>query len=76
VPIHPYSGAFVKAGEQQIHLMELPNPDPTSGRPQHGGRDRHLAFTIADIEPLIDRLKEKDVAYTMSMSGRRAVFCR
>ena len=25
----------------QIHLMQLPNPDPTTGRPAHGGRDRH-----------------------------------
>lgn len=25
-----------------IHLMELPNPDPLEGRPQHGGRDRHF----------------------------------
>ena len=28
----------------QIHLMELPNPDPTAPeqRPEHGGRDRHI----------------------------------
>ncbi len=28
----------------QIHLMELPNPDPTELdlRPEHGGRDRHV----------------------------------
>lgn len=27
-----------------IHLMELPNPDPTelAARPGHGGRDRHM----------------------------------
>lgn len=56
--------------------MELPNPDPTKGRPEHGGRDRHVAFTIANIEPLIARLEEKGVGFTMSKSGRRAVFCR
>lgn len=34
----PFEGAFVRAGESQIHLMELPNPDPLEGRPEHGGR--------------------------------------
>jgi glyoxylase I family protein len=56
--------------------MELPNPDPTSGRPQHGGRDRHVAFTIASIDPLVSRLKDFDHPFTMSASGRRAVFTR
>ena len=66
----------MRGGAQQIHLMELPNPDPTKGRPEHGGRDRHVAFTIANIEPLMARLEEKGVGFTMSKSGRRAVFCR
>lgn len=34
----PFPGAFVRAGASQIHLMELPNPDPLTGRPAHGGR--------------------------------------
>lgn len=37
-PKLPFEGAFVKAGSSQIHLMELPNPDPLDGRPEHGGR--------------------------------------
>lgn len=41
-----FKGAFVRAGAQQIHLMELPNPDPKMGRPDHGGRDKHVAFTV------------------------------
>ena len=32
-----FPGAFVRAGAQQIHIMELPHPDPVSGRPEHGG---------------------------------------
>src|SRR5690348_3722484 len=60
----------------QIHLMELPNPDPLEGRPDHGGRDRHLAFTVRSIEPLLQRLQQHDRPYTMSKSGRRAVFTR
>ena len=35
-----YPGAWLILPEQQqIHLMELPNPDSNSVRPQHGGRD-------------------------------------
>ena len=36
-PNLPFPGAFVRAGTQQIHIMELPNPDPVDGRPEHGG---------------------------------------
>lgn len=35
-----------------IHLMELPNPDPITGRPEHGGRDRHACVAIKSVEPL------------------------
>lgn len=37
-PKLPFKGAFLKAGTSQIHLMELDNPDPKEGRPEHGGR--------------------------------------
>ena len=59
-----------------IHLMELPNPDPVDGRPDHGGRDRHAAFGIDDVKPLVERLERHGVPYTMSKSGRAAVFFR
>ncbi|KAJ1635841.1 Glyoxalase/Bleomycin resistance protein/Dihydroxybiphenyl dioxygenase [Pavlovales sp. CCMP2436] len=71
-----FAGAFVRCGTHQLHLMELPNPDPTAGRPEHGGRDRHLAITVQSIEPLKASLEAAGVPYTMSMSGRLAVFCR
>jgi hypothetical protein len=29
--------------------MELPNPDPLTGRPEHGGRDRHTCIAIKDV---------------------------
>lgn len=75
-PTLPYPGAFLRVGDDQIHLMGLPNPDPTSGRPDHGGRDRHIAFTVNNIDFIVDKLKEKEIKYTLSMSGRRALFCR
>ena len=73
----PYPGAFVRVSEgQQIHLMQLPSVDPKSGRPAHGGRDRHMAIVVKDVEPLKQRLEDNGVDYTMSKSGRAAVFCR
>lgn len=41
-----------------IHLMELPNPDPLTGRPEHGGRDRHTCIEIRDVSKLKEILDE------------------
>lgn len=71
-----YPGAWLNVGNQQIHLLELPNPDPVSGRPEHGGRDRHVAFNISDMGNLTQRLDDNGVHYTKSRSGRLAIFCR
>lgn len=72
-----YPGAWLTVNaEQQIHLLELPNPDPLEGRPAHGGRDRHTAFAVDDLEALRTRLDQAQVRYTVSKSGRRALFCR
>lgn len=71
-----FSGAWLRVGQGQIHLLELPNPDPVVGRPAHGGRDRHLALSAVDIEPLRVRLDSAGIPYTLSRSGRRAIFCR
>jgi catechol 2,3-dioxygenase-like lactoylglutathione lyase family enzyme len=64
------------AANQQIHLMALPNPEAGLDRPAHGGRDRHVALGVEDIDALRSRLDEAGVAYTMSQSGRAALFCR
>ncbi|KAL9270345.1 Glyoxylase I 4-like protein [Drosera capensis] len=42
----PYRGAWLWVGSEMIHLMELPNPDLLTGRPAHGGRDRHACILI------------------------------
>lgn len=71
-----YDGAWYDIGVQQIHLLVLPNPDPTQGRPAHGGRDRHVALAVDNIGALKAALDAAGVAYTMSKSGRAALFCR
>jgi glyoxylase I family protein len=71
-----YPGAWLNLGAQQIHLLELPNPDPATGRPAHGGRDRHIAVLVRDLDHLKKRLEQAGIAHTLSRSGRRALFCR
>jgi glyoxylase I family protein len=72
-----YPGAWLKLGEGgQIHLIELPNPDPVTGRPQHGGRDRHTALTVSSLDEVVAELDKAKLTYTLSSSGRRALFCR
>ena len=72
-----YPGAWLNVGPgQQIHLLELPNPDPVTGRPAHGGRDRHVALAIDDLAPLRNALEAAEIPCTLSKSGRAALFCR
>lgn len=71
-----YPGAWLTVGEQQLHLMELPNPDPRAGRARHGGRDRHVALTVTALAPVAAALAGAGIPYTLSRSGRRALFCR
>lgn len=71
-----YPGAWLNLGDHQIHLLELPNPDPLDGRPSHGGRDRHLACCVENLDLLIEALKQAGIDYSLSRSGRRALFCR
>jgi len=76
-PLMSFDGVWydVAAG-QQIHLMLLPNPDAGVERPLHGGRDRHVAFMVEDVKTLASHLLSAGVAFTLSQSGRSALFCR
>jgi glyoxylase I family protein len=71
-----YPGAWLNVGNGQIHLLELPNPDPVDNRPAHGGRDRHLALVVSDLDEVITRLETASIAVSKSKSGRKAAFCR
>jgi len=71
-----YPGAWLYIGKQQLHLLELANSDPVTGRPEHGGRDRHVAFSVDDIISLQQAMDTAGLVYTVSKSGRRALFVR
>ena len=71
-----YPGAWLQIANTQIHLLEVPNPDSMENRPEHGGRDHHVALQVTDLDEVIRRLKQADVAYSKSKSGRAALFFR
>jgi glyoxylase I family protein len=75
-PAMAFDGAWLKVDGQQIHLLQVPNPDPVSGRPAHAGRDRHLALTVVALTDCERRLAQAGIDYTRSSSGRSAIFCR
>jgi len=76
-PKMSYDGVWYDvAPQQQIHLLVLPDPEAGLQRPAHGGRDRHVALAVSVLATLIERLDKTGIAYTLSQSGRIALFCR
>ncbi|MGR8933480.1 MAG: VOC family protein [Gammaproteobacteria bacterium] len=75
-PPMAFDGVWYEIGEQQIHLLALPSPEAGLVRPKHGGRDRHTALLVYDLDDVIERLEQAGIPYSLSKSGRRALFCR
>jgi glyoxylase I family protein len=75
-PEMSFSGIWYDIGAAQIHLICLPNPDPVTDRPAHGGRDRHTALGVQALDELRARLDTAGLPYTLSQSGRHALFVR
>ncbi len=71
-----YPGAWLQVGDRQIHLLEVANPYSTENRPEHGGRDHHVALQVSDLSVIIQRLVAAGIIYSKSKSGRAALFCR
>lgn len=76
-PVMSFDGVWYDiAPQQQIHLMLLSNPEEGVVRPAHGGRDRHVALSVSSLAALIQKLEQAGIPYSVSQSGRRALFCR
>lgn len=76
-PAMNFAGVWYDLGQnQQLHLMQLPNPETGLTRPLNGGRDRHLAFAVDDLSALTQKLEGSGIRYNLSQTGRRALFCR
>jgi len=60
---------------QSLHIMQLNNP--YSGiKPEHGGRDYHFALRVDSIEGFVKKLNQMNLEYSLSKSGRKALFTR
>ncbi len=75
-PDFGFEGVWYDIGQNQVHLMVVPNPYADVVHPEHGGRDIHIAFSVDDVEPVRAELDKAGIPYTMSKSGRAALFCR
>jgi len=52
-PAFPFDGAWLQTGDQQIHLLEVPDFVPPTGQ--------HFALRIADIDAAREHLTAHDV---------------
>ena len=75
-PEMDFPGAWLNVGAGQIHLLELPDAISQAVLPEHGGRDRHVAMNMTDLDALRGALAAAGIRYTLSRSGRPALFCR
>lgn len=71
-----FDGVWYDIGPNQIHLMQVDNPYAGIKRPEHGGRDIHLAMHVKNLEDVMAALDAAGISYTKSKSGRAALFCR
>ncbi len=72
-----FDGAWLAVGaNQSIHLLCLPNPDALRVAPEHVGRDRHIALAVTSTQTIRQRLEAENIAFSLSRSGRDALFCR
>lgn len=83
----PFAGLFLRCGEQQVHILELPNPDPNTpeGRPA-AGKDRRTAYSVQSLEPvkaalgseMCRHLFGEKWAYSTgtTAAGEPALFCK
>ncbi len=71
-----YPGIWYQLGSQQLHLLQLEPPYVLTDRQIHGGRDRHLALLTEHFDEIVDRLKQHQIPFSLSRSGRKALFFR
>eukprot|EP00593_Proboscia_inermis_P004986 CAMPEP_0171302728 /NCGR_PEP_ID=MMETSP0816-20121228/12169_1 /TAXON_ID=420281 /ORGANISM="Proboscia inermis, Strain CCAP1064/1" /LENGTH=96 /DNA_ID=CAMNT_0011781413 /DNA_START=520 /DNA_END=807 /DNA_ORIENTATION=+ len=50
--------------EQQVHILELPNPDPNSVEARLGhGNDCRTAYSVKSLVPVVQALEQEGVKY-------------
>jgi glyoxylase I family protein len=69
-----FPGAWYEVGAFQIHLIA--DSAPETQLAEKWGRNRHLAFSVADIEGAKETLIKSGCEFQMSGSGRAALFVK
>ena len=65
-PDFSFAGAWLRAGDQEVHLMEMDSGPPL--------KEQHFAFKVADVDALRQRLE--DAGYTCSPPREIEGICR
>ena len=71
-----FPGIWYQVGDFQIHLILVQTVIPDAVDSEKWGRNRHLAFSVADLEAAKQQLIAHDCPIQMSASGRSALFVR
>jgi glyoxylase I family protein len=69
-----FPGAWYEIGAFQIHLIVESSAESQTA--QKWGRNRHLAFSVADLESAKATLSKAGYAFQVSASGRAALFVK
>ncbi len=70
-----FPGIWYQIGDYQLHLIVAPN-NPPSDNQAKWGRNRHIAFAVANVAMVQQRLNEAGQPFQLSSSGRPALFVR
>jgi glyoxylase I family protein len=71
-----FPGIWYQLGEQQIHMLQVNKPYAKHTIPEHGGKDRHLALNVTNLQEIRNTLEQMKIQYSSSKSGRHALFFR
>jgi catechol 2,3-dioxygenase-like lactoylglutathione lyase family enzyme len=71
-----FSGAWYQVGDFQIHLIAASTIIPDQIDLEKWGRNRHLAFSVANLDEAKKELITHNYPFQMSASGRAALFTK
>jgi glyoxylase I family protein len=71
-----FEGRWYQIGAVQLHLIVAEQVIDDLIQPDKWGRNRHLAFAIADLDAMKHTLETAPYPYQSSSSGRTALFVR
>jgi glyoxylase I family protein len=69
-----FAGQWYQIGSIQLHLIVAPERIEDRINQDKWGRNRHLAFAVADLAAIKQRLQTLDYSFQASSSGRAALF--